>query len=65
MKSQRITEQFKSIIDLAAQLAKVVAADALLILIEGPIDWDDLREAVVGNRVVLAADFPAELDGAA
>jgi diadenylate cyclase len=64
-KSQRITEQFQSIIDLAAQLARVVAADALLILIEGPIDWHELREAVVGNRVVLAADFPAELDGAA
>ena len=39
-KSQRITEQFQSIIDLAAQLAGVVAADALLILLEGPTDWE-------------------------
>jgi DNA integrity scanning protein DisA with diadenylate cyclase activity len=61
----KLTEQFQNIIDLAAQLAEVVAADALLILLEGPTDWQQLREATTGQRVVLAADYPLELDGAA
>src|SRR5271169_2149532 len=61
----KLTEQFQNIIDLAAQLAEVVAANALLILLEGPTDWQQLREATTGQRVVLAADYPLELDGAA
>lgn len=51
-------------IDLAAQLAAVVSADALLILLEGATDWDQLKEACRDQKVVLAADFPAELEGA-
>jgi DNA integrity scanning protein DisA with diadenylate cyclase activity len=61
----KITEQFQSIIDLAARLAEVVSADALLILLEGPTDWQELREATTGQRVLLAADYPLELEGAA
>jgi diadenylate cyclase len=65
MKTQKLTEQFQSIIDLAAQLAAVVSADALMILLEGQTEWDRLREMCGDQRVLLAADFPAELDGAA
>jgi DNA integrity scanning protein DisA with diadenylate cyclase activity len=61
----KLTEQFQSIINLAAQLADVVTADALLILLEGPIAWQELREVTTGQRVVLAADYMQELDGAA
>jgi diadenylate cyclase len=65
MKTQKLTEQFQSIIDLAAQLAAVVSADALMILLEGQTEWERLRDACGEQRVLLAADFPAELDGAA
>jgi diadenylate cyclase len=61
----KLNEQFQSIIDLAARLAEVVSADALMILLEGPTDWQELREATTGQRVVLAADYPLELEGAA
>lgn len=61
----KLNEQFQSIIDLAARLAEVVAADALMILLEGPTDWQELREVTTGQRVVLAADYPLELEGAA
>ena len=64
MKHQKLDEQFQSIIDLAAQLAAAVSADALLILLEAIADWKELREAVGSQRVVLAADFAAELEGA-
>ena len=62
----KLNEQFQNIIDLAAQLAEVVAADALMILLEGPTDWQQLREAPRGSKKwLLAADYPLELDGAA
>ncbi|HEY2760589.1 MAG TPA: diadenylate cyclase [Pirellulales bacterium] len=61
----KLNEQFQNIIDLAARLAEVVSADALMILLEGPIDWQELREATTGQRVLLAADYPLELEGAA
>ncbi len=65
MKTQRLTKQFQNIIDLAVQLAGEAAADALMILLEGQADWGLLREAVGPQKVLLAADFPAELEGAA
>ena len=46
-------------------MADVVTADALLILLEGPVAWQELREVTTGQRVVLAADYMQELDGAA
>ncbi len=64
MKTQRLTQQFQNIIDLAVQLATEVSADALMILLEGQTEWDLLRDAVGPQKVLLAADFPAELEGA-
>ena len=65
MRAEPLSEQFQSILDLAAQLAGVVLADALMILLEGPTDWQELREATTGQRVLLTADYATELDGAA
>ena len=65
MKTQRLTEQFQSILDLAVQMGSTASADGLMILLEGQMDWESLREAVGPQKVVLAADFPADLDGAA
>ena len=55
MKAEHIPEQFQSIIDLASQLAGVVIADALLILLEGPTDWQELREVTTGQRVLASS----------
>lgn len=65
MRTQKLTDQSQSIIDLAAQLAEVVSADALMILLEGSTDWLQLRKAVGRRRVLLAADLASELEGAA
>jgi DNA integrity scanning protein DisA with diadenylate cyclase activity len=65
MRPLRLTEQFQNIIDLAARLASDVTADALMIFLEAPADWQELREVTTGQRVLLAADYAAELDGAA
>ncbi len=65
MRTQKLTDQFQHVIDLATQLAEVVSADALMILLEGSTDWQQLRKAVGKRRVLLAADLASELEGAA
>ena len=57
MKTQRLTDQFQHIIDLAAQLAGIVSADALMILLEGQTDWERCARRWVEQKVLLAADF--------
>ncbi len=42
-KHRDLSEQFKTMFGLAVQLAKVSEADALLVWVEGAIDWAELR----------------------
>jgi DNA integrity scanning protein DisA with diadenylate cyclase activity len=65
MKAQRLTDQFQKIIDLAGRLAGLVAADALMVLLEGPTDWEQFKLLVGDGKVLVAADTPEQLDGAA
>jgi diadenylate cyclase len=65
MKSQRLTDQFQKIIDLAGRLAGLVAADALMVLLEGPTDWEQLKVLVGDGKVLIAADMAEQLEGAA
>ena len=59
-----LSEQFKTMFGLAVQLAKVTEADALLVWIEGPIDWDELRSRAGELTVVIAADEAEHVVGA-
>jgi DNA integrity scanning protein DisA with diadenylate cyclase activity len=65
MKPQRFTEQFGTLCNLAVQMAKAVKADAILLLLEGPTDWEKLKAAADGMKVLVAADIAAEIKGAA
>ena len=65
MKTQRLTDQFQKIIDLAGRLAGLVAADALLVLLEGPTDWEQFKILVGDGKVLVAADIAEQLEGAA
>jgi DNA integrity scanning protein DisA with diadenylate cyclase activity len=64
MKPQRFNEQFASIFDLAVQFATTTKADALLVLLEGPTDWEELKKRGGPARIVVAGDEPEELQGA-
>lgn len=64
MKSQRLTDQFQKIIDLAGRFAGLVAADALLILMEAPTDWEQLKLLVGDGKVLIAADTAEQIEGA-
>jgi DNA integrity scanning protein DisA with diadenylate cyclase activity len=66
MSSQKFTRQFATILDSAAHLAKIIDADALLILLDGPTDWAKLRQSIPYGplKVIVAADHESDLEGA-
>lgn len=64
VKTYRFTDQFESVFDAAAQLSKAAHADAILVLLEGPTEWDRLKEHCCGEKILVAADFAAQLEGA-
>ena len=64
MKSQRFTEEFETLCTLAVQLAKAVKAHSILVLLEGPTDWQRLIAVAEGARLLIAADSAAEVKGA-
>jgi DNA integrity scanning protein DisA with diadenylate cyclase activity len=59
------SEQLEAFCLVARQIAKIDDADSLLLLVESPLDWLKLRQATDGLHVLLAADRPADLQGAA
>lgn len=64
MKVQRFDARFAALIDLAARLCHETDASSILVMLEGPTEWDQLREHVGNIKVVVAADTAEELAGA-
>lgn len=64
MKPQKFTEQFATLIDLAVRLGRSAEADALLILLDAPIDWEQLRRRTKGQEILVAGDSEECLSGA-
>ncbi|MDP6443012.1 MAG: hypothetical protein QF805_04405, partial [Pirellulaceae bacterium] len=65
MKHQKFNKQFAKFFGTAVNLFDTGEADGLLVMLDGPTDWERLRE-VAGDRFVLvAADHEDELAGAA
>ena len=64
MKATKFDENLQSMIALARRLATTRAADALLVFVEAPLDWHELREAVGDLRLLIAADDPEAIAGA-
>src|SRR5262249_58314336 len=64
MKPQRFDAQFASIVDLAAKLCAQTEASSLLVMLEGPTDWEQLREHAGTLQIVIAADAAEALAGA-
>lgn len=64
MKQQKFGGQFATVYRLAVQLSKVTDADALLVLVERPTDWHQLKEQAGKEAIVIAADLAEEAEGA-
>jgi DNA integrity scanning protein DisA with diadenylate cyclase activity len=65
MKPLKFSGQFRSLYTLAVLLARSEEADAIVILLEGPTDWDELRSLASEEKVIVVADTADELEGAA
>lgn len=64
MRQYRFGKRLRSFIQGAIDLATAIKSDAILIMMEGRMDYAQLAEATEGQRIILAADFAEELDGA-
>lgn len=64
MKPTRITEQFQLLFDGAVKLSDAVDADALLLLVDAPTDWDKLKKLSNREKIVIAADTAEQVEGA-
>ena len=64
MKPQDFDELFDTVIETALRLARAAQADALLLLIERPIDWPRLKALLQGEKLVVAASTQELLLGA-
>lgn len=65
MKTFRFNEQFETIFESAARLSQAIDADALLVLLEAPTEWERLKARSQGEKILIVADYPAQLEGAA
>jgi diadenylate cyclase len=61
----KISEQLEAFFEVGRRIAEIEGADALLVLLESALDWGKVRGMTEGLNVVLAADRPAFLEGAA
>jgi len=65
MKFQKFNTQFATILDLALQLRTATQADAVLMVMDGPSDWAQIKQRVGDHKFLVVADFQEELAGAA
>jgi DNA integrity scanning protein DisA with diadenylate cyclase activity len=64
MKPQKFTEQFAKVYDLAVKLCAASDADALLVMLDGPTDWEKLKVSGGNEAILVAADSEEQLQGA-
>jgi DNA integrity scanning protein DisA with diadenylate cyclase activity len=65
MKPQKYNVPFAALCDIAVRLADAASADAILVMVDGPADWGELKQRVGDFPLLLAADTAEEVLGAA
>jgi diadenylate cyclase len=65
MSALKSSEQFDTLCALAARLFQTVAAEALLVLIDRPVDWEMLKQTAGANvKLLIVGDSDESLRGA-
>ena len=64
MQPLRFTEQFKTLYSLALRLTESAGGDAILLLWEGPADWQRLKKMAGDEKILVAGDTSEQLEGA-
>ena len=54
MSAQKSSSKFQTLCALALQLSKAIDADALLLVVENPMDWEQVKK-LTGRRTLLVA----------
>jgi diadenylate cyclase len=65
MRQYRFGKRLRSFIQGAVDLSTEIGADAILVMLDGRMDYAQLAEATHGQSFILAADLAEELEGAA
>jgi DNA integrity scanning protein DisA with diadenylate cyclase activity len=66
MTSPRWTRQFASLLKSATEMSEAVDADAILLLLEVPMDWERIRDTIPASvrKIIVAMDRAEDLEGA-
>jgi len=64
MQTIRFTDQFKSLLSVARQMTESAETEAILVLLESPLEWPRLRTLAGKTKVVVAAKAVGDLTGA-
>jgi len=64
MKPLRLTDQFKALLGRASEIGRAVKSDAILLLVEGPAEWQKFKKLLDDENVLVAADNAVYLEGA-
>lgn len=64
MSPSRASDEFLTIFQAAVRLGEAMAVDAILLLLDEQVDWQDLKSFSRGQRVLVAADTESALAGA-
>ena len=64
MKQQAFSDDFEAILDIAQRLADHNVADAVLVMLEGPIDFQQLTASMGDHKLLVSADSDDLLQGA-
>ncbi|CAN5567566.1 DNA integrity scanning protein DisA nucleotide-binding domain protein [soil metagenome] len=54
-----LPQQTVALLQAARDMAKGLPADAVLLLVETPLDWDEVQQKLIGCRLFVAAENPA------
>ncbi|MFO7901896.1 MAG: DNA integrity scanning protein DisA nucleotide-binding domain protein [Pirellulaceae bacterium] len=64
MNVHRFNKQFARFYALGDQLAQTLEADALLVMLDGPMNWQKLKENSVTTKVLISSDSKETVEGA-
>jgi DNA integrity scanning protein DisA with diadenylate cyclase activity len=64
MAPKKLSQQFKTLLATGTALAEPARADALLLLVDGQLDWAEIKDAAAGLKTIVASDDAADVTGA-
>ncbi len=64
MSAQKTSSKFQTLCALALQLSKAIDADALLLVVENPMDWEQVKKLTGRRTLLVAGDTNEQLAGA-